>query len=380
MADTRLMNSAGIKGRKMKGTERALTDLDSLVVQVKNNCNISDARYAGLYSVCGLALRLRDLYKWEMNLRPWEERDPSEVLAWIGEREELWEGLADHDLAPIEVSGVTYDPFDQASINGLLEGQGLIYGAGYVHGLKPSFFLADLEEKRRVDGYPVYILGRELARDLLTVPALSQDDCVLIRRVSGELYLWDQIFMIGKSGREALRFALGALGIEEKDNRSVRRNLSKIFAHEIDSYIRHEIGGLEDEIFGRRVWQGIIASFPHTSIEIFARAVKDLLADTHCFGTLRYIERKRKSASLGFYVAFLGGLTGELFPELFHAFRDFSRTGDWKTVRKAIAKGYDRARGYALKMVEIYGRGKERGDLGWAAREIRRLLLAPLGI
>lgn len=369
-----------LREEKVKHIKRTLTDLDSIVVQVKNNCNISDARYAGLYSVCGLALRLRDLYKWEMNLKPWEERDPSEVLAWIGEREELWEGLADHDLAPIEVFGATYDPFDLGSINSLLEGQGLIYGAGYVHGLKPSFFLADIEERRNVDGYTVYILGRERARDLLTVPALSQDDCVLIKRESGELYLWDQIFMIRKSGRDALRFALAALGIEEKDSSSVRRNLSKIFAHEMGSYIRHEIAGLEDKIFDRQVWQGIIASFPHTSIEIFARAVKDLLADTHETGTLRYIEREQKSASLAFYVAFLGGLTRELFPELSQSFRVFSRTGDWETVGRAITKGYHRGKGYAEKMVEIYERGEKRGDLVWAAKEIRRVLLTPLGI
>ena len=36
--------------------------------QVLRNCHISYARHAGLYSICGLALRLRDLYKWEMGL------------------------------------------------------------------------------------------------------------------------------------------------------------------------------------------------------------------------------------------------------------------------------------------------------------------------
>jgi hypothetical protein len=39
--------------------------LDSIVRQVKRNCRISDFHHAGLYSVCGLALCLRDLYTWE---------------------------------------------------------------------------------------------------------------------------------------------------------------------------------------------------------------------------------------------------------------------------------------------------------------------------
>jgi hypothetical protein len=60
-----------------------MLEFDSIIHQVLQNCDISDARHAGLYSVCGLALRLRDLYKWEKGLNPWEEKDSSEVLEWI---------------------------------------------------------------------------------------------------------------------------------------------------------------------------------------------------------------------------------------------------------------------------------------------------------
>ena len=65
--------------------------------QVLENCSISDSRHAGLYSICGLALRLRDLYKWEKGLDPWVEKDSSEILEWIGKKEEKWEDLADRD-------------------------------------------------------------------------------------------------------------------------------------------------------------------------------------------------------------------------------------------------------------------------------------------
>ncbi len=40
-------------------------ELDAIISQVLRNCSISDSQHAGLYSVCGLALRLRDL-----SLRP----------------------------------------------------------------------------------------------------------------------------------------------------------------------------------------------------------------------------------------------------------------------------------------------------------------------
>ena len=58
-------------------------DIDGIIEQVRRNCTICDSRHAGLFSVCGLAMRLRDLYKWEMGLEPWVERDSAEVLKWI---------------------------------------------------------------------------------------------------------------------------------------------------------------------------------------------------------------------------------------------------------------------------------------------------------
>ena len=65
--------------------------LNVLIRQVLQNCDISDAYHSGLYSICGLALRLRDLYKWEQGLDPWDERDSSEILDWIESKENKWE-------------------------------------------------------------------------------------------------------------------------------------------------------------------------------------------------------------------------------------------------------------------------------------------------
>ena len=56
-----------------------MLQIDDITDQVLENCNIADAQHAGLYSICGLALRLRDLYKWENRLDPWIENDPLSV-------------------------------------------------------------------------------------------------------------------------------------------------------------------------------------------------------------------------------------------------------------------------------------------------------------
>ena len=71
-----------------------MLELDPIIAQVKENCDIADANHAGLYSICGLAMRLRDLYKWDMGLEAWMEGSSSEVLAWIGEKERKWDKLA----------------------------------------------------------------------------------------------------------------------------------------------------------------------------------------------------------------------------------------------------------------------------------------------
>ena len=355
-------------------------DPDSLTHQILKNCSISDSRYAGVFSVCGLALRLCDLYKWEKGLAPWVEKDAGEILDWIGAKEQMWENLTEKNFNDMKILGNPYDPFDTKGINSVLEPQGFFYGAGYVRSLKPSFFLAEIEDNREIDGYSIYILGRELARDLFTVPALSQNACILLRKESAKRYIWDKIFFMTKSGRSALGFALEKYGVNQKKSEDLRVNLEKISKAEMGTFLYHELGELRDTVFDRTLWQEIIAAFPHTPIEMFARSVKDLLADTNEFGTLRYIARENKTASLALYVAFFDGFAKTLFPELNQAFQEFANTADWKTVDRVISAGYHTSRYYAETMCGIFQTGKQMGDMKWTSVEIEKRLLAPLGI
>ena len=355
-------------------------EIDNIANQILQNCCICDSRHAGLFSVCGLALRLRDLYKWENRLDPWIEKDSSEILEWIGNKEEEWERVESEDFIDITIRGTKYAPFNAAGINEVLEPHGLFYGAGYVHSLKPTFFLAALEDKREIDGFPVYILGREMARDLLTLPALSQDGSIVIRKESARLFLWNQTFFLKKSRREALGFALENSGVNGQGSEELRQNLARISENEIGTYIYHELGGIRDPIFDRQIWREIIATFPHTPIELLARTVKDLLADTNEYGTLPYIARKRKTASLGFYVAFLDGLRKELSLDLTEAFGQFTQTRDWQVIEQSVTSCFKTAKYYADAICSIYQSGKEKNDTKWTEREMEKRLLAPLGI
>jgi hypothetical protein len=352
-----------------------MLNVNDIARQVLHNCNISDANNAGMYSICGLALRLRDLYKWEQGLPPWEERDASEVLEWIEAKENQWDAYIDNEFAALSINGKTYDPFDRVGINAVLEPQNLYYGAGLARSLKPTFFLATIEEKSKINGTTVYTLDRELARDLLTIPALSQDDYVVLRQDSAKLYLWDKIFYIKKSSRPALSFALESCGIKDHQPRALRNYLAGILAGQKETYIYHEIGEIHETVFDRKLWRDIIAAFPFSPVEHLARAVKDLLADTNEYGTLQHIVSQRDTAALAFYVAFLDGLPREFFPELPASFIEFAQTNDWRIIDQAVSCGYRTAAQHAGLIMDLYQEGLHEDKLKWAEKQIQRRLL-----
>jgi hypothetical protein len=287
----------------------------------------------------------------------------------------LWDTLAEEDYLRLPILGKVYEPFDTNGINTVLEPYGLFYGAGYARSLKPTFFLALIESKKKINGFTVYTLGLEVARDLLTIPALSQDNRILLRRESGRLFLWDQLFYIKKSGRPALNFALAACGIKDRDVKALQRSLSAIYQIQQETYIYHEIGAIRDTVFDADIWREVIAAFPQSPVELLTRTVKDLLADTNPYGPLQHIISERHSGLLAFYVAFSDGLATELFPEMGSAFMEFASTRNWRVIEQAVSIGYNTAKGCAEEIVSIFLKGKQKKDMIWAQNEIEKQLL-----
>ncbi len=95
--------------------------IEAITAQVLENCDIADSQHGGLFSVCGLAMRLRDLYKWEKGLDPWIEKGSAEILDWIGDKGQQWDELTEKDFKNLTILGHKYDPFDTGGINDLLE-------------------------------------------------------------------------------------------------------------------------------------------------------------------------------------------------------------------------------------------------------------------
>jgi hypothetical protein len=355
-----------------------MVDAHALSRQVRQNCTISDARFAGLYSVCELVMRLRDLYKWEHSLAPHEEHDASKILDWIGRKEAVWEDLQESDFNDLVIDGQRIDPFDTEKINRLIEPLGLFYGAGYAQRLKPSFLLARIEKKSDIRGHAVVSLTSELARDLLTLPALTQDNTIVVRQSAVELYVWDQMLYVSQSGQPYFRFGLSACGISEKDFGVLRRCLPKVITVQQETFLYHEIGELMDTYFDRRLWRDIIAALPHTRTELLARSVKDILADTCPDGTLHRIVRLRNAAALGFYAAFLDGLRKKLFPEIRTAITCFMRDGDWLAVVTMISVVHERAKTMAQTITAIFVAGTQDHNPAWVDDELSRRYIDPL--
>jgi hypothetical protein len=335
-------------------------NLDRLTRQVLFNCDVSDARHAGIFSVCGLAMRLRDLYKWEHRMAPWQEGEAALVLDWIGEKEELWEDLLEADYGRLSVGSEDYESFDIQGINGMLAGENCFYGAGYAHHLKPTFVLAEIEREETVSGYNVRYLGREYARDLLTLPAFNQDGAVVLRTEAARMFLWDQIAYISNSGRRALDLALAACGLPDSRSITIRRHYDAVFNVQQQIHLHHEIGELEEQVFDRQIWRQLVADHPHTAVELLVRALKDLLADTGPHGALTHLLKEQDAAALGLYMAFGNGLSRLLTHEITCAFDAFIQDRRWDPLILAAHTVRQNAVSHVERVMELHTHGRRR--------------------
>jgi hypothetical protein len=332
-------------------------DLDLLTRQVRRNCDISDARHAGMFSVCGLALRLRDLFKWERGLQPWEEGDSAALLDWIGAREEHWETLAQADFGPLTAGGRQVDPFDAEAVNAALLPTGHWYGAGYARGLKPVFFLAEVAENREVDGCRVVAVGRERARDLLPLPALSQGPLVLLRRDAAARALWDQLLFVAPSARKAVDALLEACGIGDRSPAALRRDFDRLLRVQEELHLHHELGEIRETALPHETFREIVAAFPLTRVELAVRRVKDVLADTHPAGPLPRFCRARSRAGVSLYMANCDRATRAMFPDLTDAANAVLDGAGWAAAEQAFSRARSAVLAHAAAIREACAAG-----------------------
>jgi hypothetical protein len=356
--------------------------LQSFIHQVRHNCRLASGAQAGYFSLCGLLLRLRLLYKWEQGLPPWQEPEPAAVLDWIAEQESAWDSLDGQSCGSLPLNGLSLDPFEVEAVNLHLQPQGLAYGAGFTRGLAPTFFLGELAEVRREGEITVLVLGPELARDLDGTPALCQGQLVYARRQAMAYYVWDRLADPSQQNKALVKTALKAFRLPLADllqtPAAYQEEFNQLVRAELESAIHHELGEAREKSL-QTAFAPILELFPQTRIELWVRALKDALAEVNESGRLQYIIQARQLPSLALMLAWQPGLYPLLLPELQPAFKDLLTSRNWQVVEQARLQALERLRRVAGEVSELLESLEDR-PLEETRKEIERRYLHPLGL
>lgn len=331
-----------------------------LIEGVRKNCNISDAKYWGFYSMCDFLLRLRELYKFQKGIEPWQKIDEKDISVWIEERQRLWADMEEVEFSPLGIGEKEYGYFDWSGINKELKGLGFLYGAGIGLSMKPVFFLGELESHEGVEGCDVYISGREYVRDLSIHPAMLQGKTIFVRRHITRLLLWEKFdeLRAGRKGSLSIAFSSYGVNADCPEPELIDSALEKVTDFELQAYIRHEIG----EAFESERTDGfLINMLTHTGgrVSSFISAVKDTLADTSDKGMLRFIINERNMGSLAFYISSLKGYRAKLSAVIESAFRRFIENKDWEIIDSARRHCYEKTIVLAQRLIDIYLQRKD---------------------
>jgi len=314
-------------------------NLGDIISTVQHNCHISDARYAGNYTMCIFLLKMREMYRWENEIGLTQPMPRSEIGDWLVERETTWNQIEENEYAPLLLNGSTIDPFDADTINDALVPGGVVYSSGYGLHQKPHFFVGALDAIEHRHNLTIYISSCEYARDLVAPPAMMRGNTVFVRQESLRRYLWERIegWQFNKANRDTpMGRALERYGYAADD---VERVLDRMTRDETESLILHEVGeAIAGDELGER-WEQMLVTYPSTKLEFMARAARDLLAD--CSSTLPELIETANEASLHFYFANLTGMRKHLYPQLHTAYEQWLSDNDGVALLDAVKNGRD---------------------------------------
>jgi hypothetical protein len=318
---------------------------------VQRNCHISDARYAGDYSLCTYLLKMRELYRWEKGLGATARLYSEDVGNWVNDRERMWARLEDHSFEPLNLCGQQFDPFDDDGINHELLRQGLVYSGGYGRFNKPHFFLARVLRVERYGDYVVIVSGEEYARDLSAPPAMTRGKTIFVRRDSLRTMIWERIEEWRWKQRDnAMARAMAYYDIE----RDLERALDQITDNELETAILHELGELvAGELLGT-AWEELLLGVVRTPAEVRARAVRDQLAD--CLSTLPALLALENLPAIHFYFAGFSGMRKQLSPGLTRAYQHLVESGDLSELKRSVPLGWRQWLSVARSLLELHRR------------------------
>lgn len=334
---------------------------NALIERIQQNCDVSDAQYAGNYSMCTFLLKMREYYRWQNKLNFGNNLSRDDIGDWLVKREKYWSQIADNSFATIPLSR-NFDAFDATGINSELTKQGYVYSSGYGVFGKPHFFLGKLSETRKLDNLTIYISSQEFARDLVAPPAMSIDNNIFIRQESMRRFIWERIeeWRANKNKSGPMKNVL-AHWQNWDDAKNLDSILDTLVETETETMILHEMGEIQA---GQQLgdhWKNMVNDMSGTQAEFFLRAIRDILAD--CMVTLPSLFEAEKNMSIHFYFANYSGLRKHLFPELRHAYEQWCENKKTGTMTALVLKGIERWHDIASQSLANYkANGKNAKD------------------
>ncbi len=323
-------------------------DIPHLINKVQQNCHISDARHAGNYTLCIYLLKMREFYRWEHKYAFSENLSTDDIGNWLSRREALWEKIEKEDFQSLQIANTDHDPFDSAAVNQDILAENLVYSGGYGVKNKPHFFLADLEKTKSINGYTIYISGKEYARDLTSPPAMSHNQTIYIRRESFKRLIWEHTdeWRWNKPENAMAR----AIRCYDFDN-DLEKALSEMTDNELDAAILHEIGEIQagEKLEG---WQQMMSDITFTQAEIMARAVRDHYADA--LNTLPTLIENNNHASIHFYFANLTNMRKHIFPSLMNAYNQWCKDQEISVIEEIVTSSLGRWKSIAEQMLALH--------------------------
>jgi len=235
------------------------------------------------------------------------------VSEWVSATEEHWDNIEETDYQPLNIDGKTYDPFDTETINNKLADSGLLYSAGLGRLGQPHFVLAKQLARTTAEQCTCIECGEELARDIMTLPAMAQGKTVYIRHESLTHLVWQMVdeWSINKApgpmARLVEHYNIKNDSDLEESIVNASRELSNVLKH-------HELGEIAaGELLGQD-FQKMTADFHGKPGEMQIRAVRDLLADSlRTWPWIAKGQTEQSSVYLDFWLAGLIGYRENIF-------------------------------------------------------------------
>jgi hypothetical protein len=305
--------------------------LQPLLTTVQRNCHISDALYAGDYSLCVYLLKMREYFRWEKGYAFGDKLSEGEVGDWLRQRELFWQTIEDEAFADLPIDGERFDPFDNESVNAALKPYGMVYSGGLGSKCTPHFFLGKLGRQQTQSEYTVLVSEDEYARDLTAPPAMALNDTIFIRRESLRRMIWEKFEEWQWSRlQNAMSRALANFDFENDTEAALEAMTDMV----LESVLLHEKG---EVAAGKRLgpeWEQMLARLPRSQAEIMLRALRDHLADS--LTTLPHLLVGGNDTSMHFYFANLANMHKHLFPALMQAYETWVASGSRQALEQLL--------------------------------------------